>query len=299
MAPFNPNVSAGRSTAQNRQPVANIAQSVLSGSMTQPERNINFQKKGNLQFPQDLPKEYMRLSLDKFTFGQGFGGLTKSASGGGTNIYLPMPKQMVDNHSVGYNPQSVGGVTGQLTNALTGGSDQSGVGGDILNALAQAGVNAAGKFIENLTGLGATQAFQAQAGVAPNQFLTVMLTGPQFKKHELSWTLSPRNKKESEKIRAIIKELNNAMAPGLFGPFFTHPMVITPSYTNENVLYKFKPCVIENMSINYAPSGAPSFYAKTAAPDSVEIRLSLLEIEFWLTGDFQSTSIEFGGGSGR
>lgn len=294
MAANNPNVSAGRSNSTGNQRTSiSISQAVLGGQMTQPDRAIDFLKINGFQFPLDRPKEFIRLSLQNFTNGLGFGGLPSfgpSVGGGGsTVIILPMPKQLLDQHSVGYKQEAIGAVTGNLTNAVTG-DDTS---GSIASAARAGLAQAAGAFTASLTGLNSFDAFLAQTGQAPNQFLTVMLTGPQFKKHELSWTLSPRNKKESEMIRKIIKELNNAMAVKYTSGdiFFQHPMVVTPSFTNANVLYKFKPCVIENMSVNYAPSGAPSFYAGTAAPDSVEIRLSLLEIEFWFSGDFDSTPI--------
>jgi hypothetical protein len=294
MPPFNPNVSAGRSNSTgNRTTPISISQAVLSGQMTQPENNINFSKQDGLQFPQDLPKEYIKLRLQDFTFGLGFGGLTTGATGAGTTIFLPMPKQLVDTHSVGYKQEAIGSVTGELANAIAGGGQDT-RGGSIVNALVSGAAQAVGNIVKEGIGLDPVNAGLAKAGLAPNQFLTVMLTGPQYKKHELSWTLSPRNKKESELIRKIIEKFNNAMAPTLSGPFFTHPKVVTPSFTNSNVLYRFKPCVIETMSVNYAPSGAPSFYAKTAAPDSVEIRLSLLEIEFWLSGQFTGSPI--GGG---
>lgn len=287
MPSIKPDVSAGKSTADNKKPPITISQAVFSGQMTQPDRNINFQKVGSYQFPQDLPKEFMKLSLQTFSM-SGFGMQPKL--GGGSTICLPMPKQLVDSHSVGYKQEAIGSVTGNLMNAIPGmgGGDAA---GDIGNAIVAGATNIASKFFSTAIGIDPVQAGLAKAGLAPNQFLTVMLTGPQYKKHDLSWTLSPRNKKESESIRKIIQVLNNSMAPSLSGAFFTHPMVVTPSFTNSNVLYRFKPSVIENMSVNYSPSGAPSFYAKTAAPDSVEIRLSLLEIEFWLSGQFQGSSI--------
>ena len=143
-----------------------------------------------------------------------------------------------------------------------------------------------------LTGGNPTDAAYAAFGVAPNQFLTVMLKGPQYKKHEFSWKLSPRNEQESEAVRKIILTLNNAIAPGVTGAYFTFPKVFEIKFNpNENVLYKFKPAVIESMSVNYAPSGAPAFYRRTNAPDSVELRLQFLELEFWLTGQFSGSSI--------
>jgi hypothetical protein len=132
------------------------------------------------------------------------------------------------------------------------------------------------------------QGGQAALGVAPNQFLTVLLKGPAYKKHDFTWTLSPRNRAESENIRQIIYFLKGAMLvrrPTL--GFFLPPKIFTPKFNkNDNYLYKFKPCVLENLSVNYSPSGAPAFYSQTGAPDAVELKLSFLEIEFWFSEDY-------------
>lgn len=271
----------------------NITQAILQGKMTQPNPNISYMDMRGLQFPRDLPKHYITLQLQQFKMsGLGIG---KTSLGGGSNIYLPMPKQMLDQHSVQFEQKEIGVAAGNIASGLSG-AIQSGSMENVYQAAGGAaaalGLNALSDFVKGMTGIqNADLAVQAAAGIAPNQFLTVMLKGPQYKKHELSWTLSPKNRAESDAIREIIYVLNDSMAPGFSAGFFTHPMVVTPKYTNDNVLYKFKPCVIENMAVNYSPSGAPSFYSKTAAPDSVEIRLSLLEIEFWLKGQFTTSSI--------
>lgn len=283
------NLNTGASTAaSNTPPQTKFTQAMLLGKMTQPPDTLKYNTKDGLQFPQDLPKHYMTLLLQKFETQQGLGKTTLS---GGSSIYLPVPKQMQDQHTVNYEQKEIGNVTGQITDALTGGSLSN-----FFQALKNAGGAAGGNFAAGLFGafnINAADAARAATGMAPNQFLTVLLKGPQYKKHELAWTLSPKNVRESESIRAIIQKLNNAMAPGTSGAYFKHPMVVTPAYSNENVLYKFKPCVIEAMSINYSPSGAPSFYARSAAPDAVELRLSLTEIEFWMTGDFDGNAISY------
>jgi hypothetical protein len=75
-------------------------------------------------------------------------------------------------------------------------------------------------------------------------------------------------------------------SPGNSG-FFQAPKIFAPHFfTNEFYLYKFKPCVLENMAVNYTSSGAPAFYSSTGTPDTVELRLSFIEVEFWFNGQY-------------
>jgi hypothetical protein len=249
--------------------------------------NVNF-----LQFPKDRAKYFMTLGMSEYKrSATEFQKMDLSVT---DHIMLPLPQQMVDNHGVNYEQKELGQFTGGTAESISAALAGSGA-----SAMASAGsaifgglLSSLGSAFNQLTGSNATDALYASFGVAPNQFLTVMLKGPQYKKHEFSWKLSPRNEQESEAIRKIILTLNNAIAPGTAGPYFTFPKVFEIKFNpNENVLYKFKPAVIESMSVNYAPSGAPAFYRRTNAPDSVEIRLQFLELEFWLTGQFTGSSI--------
>ena len=254
----------------------------------------------NLQFPADRGKYYMTLGLN--TYQRGGGNLMSVILGSLTtegNIILPLPQQMVDSHSVNYEQQEIGQFTGAATETISGvlGRSLTNIEQGSKNLVAAIGT-AAGKAFDQLTGGNVTGAARALTGLAPNQFLTVLLKGPQYKKHSFTWKLSPRNPAESESIRYIIETLNNAMAPGISGGrgFFKFPKVVALSFMpNSNVLYRFKPCIIENMTVNYAPSGAPAFYRRTEAPDTVELKLDFMELEFWLAGDFGGNSINTSG----
>lgn len=250
-----------------------------------------------MQFPADLGKYYMTLDLHNYS--RSTDNLMSVFTGGkldiSDKIILPLPQQMVDTHNVAYEQKSLGAVTGQITEtvgeaskALPGGQQMTNL-GQSLYGLAEGVMGKLLGGFDALTGSNITDVVKAVAGVAPNQFLTVLLQGPQYKKHSFTWKLSPRNEAESESIRSIIQKLNNSMAPGLSGGqgFFTFPKIAVLSFMpNSNVLFRFKPAVIESMSVNYAPSGAPAFYRRTEAPDTVELKLDFLEVEFWLDGDF-------------
>lgn len=143
----------------------------------------------------------------------------------------------------------------------------------------------------------------ATVGLAPNYYYTIIFDRPEFKRHELSFRLAPRNYQESVQIRNIIMEINNRMAPGIFGfgsswaATFTFPDVVQVTLRpNAGFLFKFKPAVIESIAINYAGSGGKkAFYhdggvAGTGAgnnpPESVEFTLHILETEYWLKDQF-------------
>lgn len=255
---------------------------------------------GSYQFPADRGKYYMTLGFHKYE--RSMSDLMSIAKLDITDtITLPIPQQMVDTHNVNYAQEELGAVAGAATETVGNvGSALTGP-GSVMTNLSQGTANmiAAGgnQFLQGLDaffGSNISGIAKALTGLAPNQFLTVLLKGPQYKRHSFSWKMSPRNEIESESIRAIINLLNNSMAPGKspLGGFFTFPKVVTISFMpNSNVLYRFKPCVIENLTVNYAPSGAPAFYRKTEAPDSIELKLDFMELEFWLSGDFTGTAI--------
>jgi hypothetical protein len=82
-----------------------------------------------------------------------------------------------------------------------------------------------------------------------------------------------------------------AMAPSAGGTLLKYPnMAIISLSPNQDYLYKFKPCVIESMSVNYASAGMPSFFKRSDAPVDVTISLNLLEIEYWLKEDIEDPS---------
>jgi hypothetical protein len=203
------------------------------------------------------------------------------------NIRLPLPNQMVDHQDVVYAQEEAGLVAGGALNQYLNGSGSI---GDVAAATGWAAVGAAvganrlsGKTPNLLAQLG---------GVATNPFLTVMFKSPAFKKHVFSWRLSPTNVKESQALAAIVQTLRYNQLPdvsgSLGGALLTYPNIVqlTVSTASSSFKYMFKPAVIESLSINFAPGGQPSFFGSTKAPTEVEIRLSLLEIEYYLQRDY-------------
>jgi hypothetical protein len=278
---------------------------IIKGALQNPEfiNNSRYQY-SELTFPEDLVTsersfyitmqfmEYQRRSI----FDQPF----LDAKGG---IRLPIPNQLVDTMAVTYDQAEAPGAVGAaIEQGLKGRNKQgSSDGAGILQGLAGAAKGAvAGGALGALTGL--AQAVGAPVeqglqlgGLAQNPFLTVLFKQPQFKRHQFSWKLTPNNERESNNLRDIILTLKSnmlpAMAPSAGGTLLKYPnMAIISLSPNQDYLYKFKPCVIESMSVNYASAGMPSFFKRSDAPVDVTISLNLLEIEYWLKEDIEDPS---------
>jgi len=76
---------------------------------------------------------------------------------------------------------------------------------------------------------------------------------------------------------------------GAGGIALTYPNIVqitVSSYNPEYFTYVFKPAVVESLSVNYTPSGVPSFFGSTKAPTEVQIRLGIMEIEYWMAENY-------------
>ena len=181
----------------------------------------------------------------------------------------------------------VGKVWGAANQVVAKASDVAGKAVDTATKLAQG------------VGIDTAQALQL-GGLAQNPFLTVLFKSPSFKKHQFSWKLAPTSPQESDTVRQIINTFRSnilpAMAPNAGGTLLTYPNMCQISlYPDDSFLYRFKPCVVESMSVNFASSGAPSFFKNTNAPTEVTLTIDLLEIEYWLKEDVEGTDLRSGG----
>jgi len=142
----------------------------------------------------------------------------------------------------------------------------------------------------------AAAAASAYSGIAVNPFQTVLFKQPTFKKHNFSWKLMPRDEEESGKIRDLVRKFQFHTSPGVSdsnGLFFTFPsMVIVSLFPSSEFLYRFKPCVIESVDVNYAAGSGPSFFKRSQAPTAVTLSIQMQEIEYWTNNDFEENSFD-------
>jgi hypothetical protein len=271
-----------------------------------PEVTKNSKYKGNLMFPNDLidpsanRNSYMAIQFVEYQRRSIFNQPFLSALGG---VRLPVPNQLAETFNVSYDSSASANST--IGAAIEGGlQGRNGVGssGNVFGSIASAVTGAiGGKAVDTAAALGTKagldvpQALQL-GGLAQNPFLTVLFKSPNFRKHTFSWKLMPNNEQESNTVREIIQTFRSnmlpALAPNAGGTLLTYPnMAIINLYPDETLLYKFKPCVVESLTVNYAAGGQPSFFKGTNAPTHIELSISLLEIEYWLKEDIEDNAL--------
>ena len=258
-----------------------------------------------LVYPDDLTNQYyIRFGLYRYER------LDKSnntirADNPHTSIRLPIPANLIDAISLAYQDIGLGvfggavfeGVAGELNKtAPTTGKDEvirQGAAG--VRGLIKAGQDPsflpalARRFVSNLDpGLGAM--FDLATGTAPNPHMTVSFQGVALKKYQFNWRISPNNEKESKTVEKIIRNLQASALPAKNGAFMlSFPDVVKIEMEPSN-LFIFKPMMIDNVSVNYAPSGSPSFFrggdeSSNRYPTEMELSISLREIDIHTSSD--------------
>ena len=215
-------------------------------------------------------------------------------------IALPIPENLVESYSLGYNNENLGSVVGSLAEVASRGVPNSlgAVGTGLLNAASGVGVGVLASALAGLTantavgqqainrGVGAISAL---SGITTNPFQVVLFKAPQFRSHQFSWKLVPKSVQESETIRNLIEAFRYHSHPGISatsGVFFSYPEILEINLRpSDKYLYKFKPCVVESVSANFAPN-SPSFYRSTGAPTAVNFTIKVQEIEIWTKADY-------------
>ena len=221
-------------------------------------------------------------------------------------IRLPLPNSMVDSQHVNYAAESLNltGAAAIAASKAAGGGLRGVAAGIAAGTAVGAGANLLGSGLAATATSAVGPAVLQNEGVAINPFLSVMFKSPAFKQHSLSWKLAPSNQKESQNLNAIINTFRMNMLPNqsgaLAGTLLTYPNIVqaTISVNSDTYFsYRFKPAVVQNFDVNFAPGGQPSFFGSNKAPTEVEIRLQMTEIEYWLASDYGlADSSYFGAG---
>lgn len=125
-------------------------------------------------------------------------------------------------------------------------------------------------------------------GYSINPHLWMQFKSPALKEHQFSWTLTPNNEQESRTISEIINKFKYASLPTEKGyVLYEYPSVVMVAlHPDEKFLYKFKPCIIKSVSVDYNGAGSPSFFKNTNAPTVIKFSIELTEIQVWTKNNF-------------
>jgi hypothetical protein len=212
------------------------------------------------------------------------------------NISLPVPEGLVEQTSVGYDKAALGPVAGAAVESLSQGVP-TGVGqlaGQVGTALSGVGAGA----LQRLAGDTVTSAVSSLTGLTANPFQTVLFKSPDFRSHTFRWKFAPETVSETETLRRIIDTFKYHSLPGLSaagGVFFSYPEILEINFRpTDTYMYRFKPCVVESITVNFAPGNGPSFYRSTNAPTAIQLELRVQEIEIWTKADYLRQAGRFG-----
>lgn len=232
------------------------------------------------------------------------------------SVILPLPIELSDPTRVNYKTADMG-VVGNLMNPSaslegTGSAAALEGGGAIVSTLGNAVMNRvpggglvsrvagdAGLNTENLM-----NAVEQYFGVAPNPNPSVLFKGPTLREFTFSWMFNPRNAEESRRLKSTIQKMKASALPttafgsdtGLlkyphvvmlnFYPWDSGPDVSDGYGWTDQSFLRFKRCVISSITPDYAPTGAPAWFAGTNDPMFVRLNINFSEIEFFVSGDW-------------
>jgi len=238
---------------------------------------------GNLVYPKDQAPRYSIT----FIFEQFFkdSPLVPKKNRPSVSITLPMPSDLVDKFSAEYSNKDLGllgkalqegGVFNDLASGKIKGIGEK-TGYAIGNQANKAGVYAVAR---SFIGEGSIAAAADRAtGTTLNPYTALQFTGVGLRKHSFKFKLSPNSIDEALELQKIIRAFKERMLPEKNGLLFVFPDACKIQFTTPNMPYSFKTCYLESMSVNYAPSGKPSFFKGGEFATEVELSLEFGETE--------------------
>jgi hypothetical protein len=259
-------------------------------------------------YPSDLMQRVcMFLYLAEYNSQVGLGATDRIQHD--TSIALPIPASLLDNLGLDYNTFSLGVLGGPVAQSLdriaTAGSNGEGARQIATNMMNQtkaeisrlyynadsANISKAimMRMASSVSGtLGS--AFGISLGAVPNPHVAVNFNNVKLRTFSFSWKFSPNSAEESNELVSIIQTLQRRSLPKKDGVLLEYPSQCKIEFrpTPFNDLFKFKPCVIDGINVNYAPNGIPSFFVGTQLPTEIDLNISLQEIQIRTANDYSS-----------
>lgn len=223
------------------------------------------------------------------------------------SILLPMPANIQDGNSVKFADDSLNGIIatavkevgssmtvknaqelfsnrGGIANLLDlAGSEE--VKQAVLRSLAAQAVNIFGG---NVT---PDQILARQRGEIFNPNMELLFNGVTLRAFKFSFKMTPRNAKESDQVKYIIRSLKRNMAAqsGANNYYLKTPNIFELRYKRGNedhpFLHKFKQCALTDISVNYTGENVYATYGD-ATPVSMVMDLTFRELEPIYASDY-------------
>jgi len=251
-----------------------------------------------------------------FKLGTSTEGLQKNIENPIGYIFLPVPENIQDSNDVEWGEDSINGIAakgfGMVKGAIAEGNPVTAV-GKMIGGTAKGIADLAGD--ESAQGL--TQSFFASKAVnimggntslggmlsrsqgqVLNPNMELLFKGVTLRGFSFDFDLAPRDQKEGETIKNIIRTFKMNMnarnsssgAENSSGLFIKSPNVFQLTYktgsSNHKFLHKFKPMALKNMSVNYTGAGTYATYDDTT-PIHMKLSLSFQELNPIYAEDYE------------
>ena len=241
-------------------------------------------------------------------------------------VELPAPQEINDSNSVTWgddklNALQLAGLT-LAQDAIAGGSENAVEMAQSAMAILQRGINIPGLTQDTqnaikasisgaaINALGANVSagsiLSRSTGQILNSNLELLFQGVNLRTFPFTFTFSPRNSKEADVVKAIIKSLKASMSPkagdyngSAQGIFLKSPDLFQLKYLHDGedhpFLNSFKLCALTGMQVNYTNAGTYASYGD-GTPVNIRMNLNFKEINPIYHEDYSSD--EAGSGVG-
>mgnify|MGYP006281802871 CR=1 FL=1 len=226
------------------------------------------------------------------------------------SIILPIQPTISDSNNVDWNGLGINPLEMELLNGSL--NLMSGSGQQYVNNL----VTRLEKTIKDPNVISAVKLYFAQkaagvegmlsrvAGAVVNPNLELLFQGPTLRPFNFNFRLSPRDSKEAEVVRRIIRIFKQYSAVGTAsgGLFLTTPNVFNIQYVSKRgstepdhkSLNRIKTCALKSVSVDYTPDGSyMTFNDDARTMTSYSISLQFQELEPVTTSDYIGNNIPY------
>ena len=265
---------------------------------------------------------------------KGTGLATKRLKDRGT-IILQMPSSIQDGNSASYGESKmntlVGAAAGAVKETMTGVGEAIG-NADSLGAAVTGGLEAGKDALTGIKGsegvlsgaktlltnqltasalgalggnVSAAELLARSTGQMFNPNMELLFNGPTLRSFRFSFKFTPRNAKEAEQVRLIIRTFKSNMAPKVDQStqisgnslFIKTPNVFELRYRrgiqDHPFLHRFKQCFLTDVSVNYTGEGVYATY-DDSTPISMQMDLTFKEIEPVYNTDYEDSDVGVG-----
>jgi hypothetical protein len=271
--------------------------------------------------PSGMTYDYIQITAYEYSpsdLGSSFNRATSAVTEGGLvkkyeTIQLPMQPSLSESNAVSWTNDTINDIQRGFANLSSG--VQKFMGTDDKDAITTAigdgaaqirGLLASDTTRKRIVAFFAGQAvganlMQRATGSIINPNLELMFTGPGLRSFNFTFRLTPREQKESEVIRKIIRAFkrNSSVQKDTVSAFLKSPRIFKLEYIYKEggqhpYLNKFKPCALTNFAVNYTPDGSYMVFNDTGSLTAYDIQLSFTEIVPVYADDYNGPATDMG-----